>query len=70
MRYPQAIAFIPWILALSDSAEFVAVCTIALSTPSGCALTIRAARTIGASRLRDSSAAKISHAFLAQPTLA
>jgi hypothetical protein len=37
--------------------------------PSRCFLTIRAARTIGSSLLRDVSAAQASHAFLAQATL-
>jgi len=60
----------PLVLAFIESAAaFVALSTTAFRMPSRCFLTIRAARTIGSSLLREAGAAQDSHAFLAQTTL-
>jgi hypothetical protein len=47
----------------------VAFSTAALRMPSRCVLTIRAARTIGSSLLREASAAQAVYALRAQPGL-
>ncbi len=70
LRCPHAIALIFWILAFIDyAAVFVALSTTALRMPSRCFRTMRAARTMGSSLLREASAAQASHPLRAQPTL-
>ena len=68
LRCLHAIALIRWILAFIDSAgAFVARSTTALRISSRCVRTIRAARTMGSSLLREASAAQAFHAPRAQP---